>query len=171
MSDAQYELDGDTGSGELLVTSGGRTAYDLRLDGRRIDIDSFLPGGFPAISGTSGTGLAGLFGLALPKADAPDLRLTLQSGEVVFNGVKAQDVALDLASGANGLDLRTLSIGSVGGARLEGMGLILDTGSGPDGAIDLDVKAGNPRELLRLLGLIRGEGVPAWAAELGATAL
>lgn len=171
LSEARYELDDEAGSGEFLMTTGGRTVIDLRIDGGRFDVDSFMPGGLPALSGTGGTGLANLFGLALPRAGAPDVRLTLQTGEIVFNGVSARDVALDLASGANGLDLRTLSIGSVGGARLEGMGLILDAGGGADGAVDLDVAAQDPRDLLRLLGLIRGEPMPAWAEGLGPTAV
>ncbi len=171
LSKTQYELDGERGSGELSVTSAGRGAIDLRIDGNRIDIDSFMPQGISATSLNGGQGIAGLAAAMLPKGEVPDLRLTLQAAELLLNGVTAGDVAVDLASGSNGLDLRTLSIGSVGGARLEANGLILDTGKGANGSIGVDVKAEDPRELLRLLGLVRGDGDPAWAMNLGPTSL
>jgi hypothetical protein len=77
--------------------------------------------------------------MLLPRADAPDLRLTVQTAGLVLNGVTASDVVVDLASGANGLDLRALEIGSVGGAKLQATGLILDNGKGADGSIGLQV--------------------------------
>jgi hypothetical protein len=78
---------------------------------------------------------------------------------------------LDLQSGANGLDLRGLEIGSVGGARVTATGLILDTGKGADGTIGLEVEAGDPGELIKLLGLAGSNGLPAWAQGLGQTAV
>ena len=83
----------------------------------------------------------------------------------------AANVTVDLQSGANGLDLRTLSIGSVGGAMLEATGLILDSGKGADGSIGLDVKADDPTELLRLLGFSQGDAPPVWTRDLGPMAL
>jgi hypothetical protein len=171
LSKTQYELDGERGSGELSVTSAGRGAVDLRIDGNRIDIDSFMPQGVSTLSSGVDKGVTGLVSALLPEGDVPDLRLTLQAAELLLNGVTASDVALDLQSGANGLELRTLSIGSVGGARLEANGLILDAGQGPNGSFGLDVTAEDPRELLRLLGLVRGRDDPAWALDLGPTAL
>ncbi len=171
LSKAQYELDGERGNAELSVTSAGRGAIDLRIDGNRIDIDSFVPQGVSALSSGADKGVTGLAAALLPDGDVPDLRLTLQAAQLLLNGVTASDVAIDLASGSNGLDLRTLSIGAVGGARLEANGLILDAGQGADGSIGLDITAEDPRELLRLLGMVRGKDDPSWARNLGPTAL
>jgi hypothetical protein len=90
---------------------------------------------------------------------------------VLLNAVTAQNVVLDLQSGVNGMDLRGLEIGSVGGARVAANGLILDTGKGADGSISLEVAAGDPSELIRLLGLAGGNGLPPWAQDLGQTAI
>ena len=170
-SKAQYELDGEQGTAALSVTPAGRGAVDLRIDGNRIDIDNYMPQGVSALSAAASQGAGGLAAMLLPRADAPDLRLTVQTAGLVLNGVTASDVVVDLASGANGLDLRALEIGSVGGAKLQATGLILDNGKGADGSIGLQVNADDPRELLRLLGLIHGDSYPAWASSLGPAAV
>ena len=171
LTKTEFELDGERGKAELAVTSAGRGAVDLRIEGNRVDIDSFAPQGAPAVSAAAGQGIGALAALALPHADAADLRLNLKAAELLLNGVTAANVTVDLQSGSNGLDLRTLSIGSVGGAILEATGLILDSGKGPDGSIGLDVKADDPTELLRLLGFIKGDDLPQWARDLGPLAL
>ena len=165
----QYEIDGIAGKGEFSRETGGRTASDLRIDADQIDIDNFAPGGVAAVSSGGAGGFAGLIAMLLPSKDAGDLRLTVQTGLLRLNGVEAKDVAIDLASGAAGLDLKTLEIASVEGARLEASGLILDTGKGPDGKIGIEARAEDPRGLLRLLGLMPGDREPVWAAGLGNT--
>lgn len=172
LTNADFELDGERGKGSLTVTSAGRGAIDLTLEGNRFDLDAFAPGGVPTVSVAASQGAAGgLLALALPRPDAPDLKLRVTAGEVLLNAVTAQNVTLDLQSGANGLDLRGLEIGSVGGARVAANGLILDTGRGADGTISLEVAAGDPSELIRLLGLAGANGLPTWAQGLGQTAI
>lgn len=168
---AQYEIDGLGGSGEFAYAAEGRGAYDLRLDASEIDLDSFVPHGLSAVSSGGTDRLSGLLAYLVPGEEAGSLRLTLQAGKLRLNGVEAEDVAIDLASGSSGLDLRTLSIGSVGGARLEGTGLVLDSEKGPDGSVSFDVSAEDPRGLVRLLGLMPDESEPAWTRGLGATAV
>ena len=70
---------------------------------------------------------------------SPDVRLTVQSGKLVMNGVEADDIAVDLISGATGLDLRTVQIGSVEGARLDASGLVIDNSQGSDGSVGVEV--------------------------------
>lgn len=172
LTNADFELDGERGKGSLTVTSAGRGAVDLVLEGNRFDLDAYAPEGVPAFSvATSGGAAGSLLALALPRPEAPDLKLRVTAGELLLNAVTAQDVMLDLQSGANGLDLRGLEIGSVGGARVSATGLILDTGKGADGTIGLEVEAGDPSELIRLLGLAGSTGLPAWAQGLGETAI
>lgn len=167
----QYEIDGVAGKGEFSRETGGRIASDLRIDADQIDIDNFAPGGVAAVSSGGAGGFAGLIAMLLPSKEAGDLRLTVQTGLLRLNGVEAKDVAIDLASGAMGLDLKTLEIASVEGARLEASGLILDSGKGPDGKIGVEVRAEDPRGLLRLLGLMPGDRDPPWAAGLGNTSI
>lgn len=171
LTETQFELDGEAGSGALTVTAAGRGAVGLTLDSGRLDIDSYAPQGVPAFSAAARQGAGALLDLMLPHADAPDLRLKVKAGEVLLNAVTARDVALDLQSGANGLDLRVLRIGAVGGASLEASGLVLNNGKGADGSVSLDVKAEDPGELIRLLGLAPGDSLPVWARNLGTTAL
>jgi hypothetical protein len=171
LTGTQFELDGELGQGSLAVTAAGRGAVDLTLESGRFDFDSYAPQGVPAFSAAAREGVGALLALMLPHAEAPDLRLKLKAGEVLLNAVTARDVAVDLQSGANGLDLRALRIGAVGGASLEASGLILDNGKGADGSVSLDVKAEDPSELIKLLGLATGDSLPPWAASLGPMAL
>ena len=167
---AAYSLDGEEGTIDLSIASGGRGSVALRITSNRIDVENLMPQGVSVPALASGEAGA-LAALVLPRENAPDLRLALDTPELLLNGVTAGDVSLDLQSGENGLVLKTLAIGSVGGARLDASGVILDQGQGPDGAINLTVKAEDPRELLRLAGFIPRDGQPAWAEGLGPTAL
>jgi uncharacterized protein involved in outer membrane biogenesis len=171
LANTRYELDGQPGSAELTVARGGRGSVAITVDGSSFDLDSYAPQGLSAFSPVTGHGIGGLAALALPRSEAPDLRLRFKADEVLLNAVTAAKLSLDLESGSNGLNLRNLEIGSVGGARLGAMGLVLDSGNGADGSINLDVKAEDPTELLRLLGLIRGDALPPWARDLGPMAL
>ncbi|WP_374333369.1 AsmA family protein, partial [Aestuariivirga sp.] len=171
LADSAYELDGEPGKGSLAVTAAGRGAVDLDIDSGRFDLDAYAPQGIPAIQAAAEQGAAGLLSFVLPRPDAPDLRLKVKLGELQMNAVTAKDVSLDLQSGANGLDLRALSVGAVGGAGVSASGLILDNGKGADGSISLDVKADDPGELIRLIGLAGSSGLPSWAQDLGPTAL
>jgi hypothetical protein len=167
---ADFELDGERGSGSLAVTTAGRGAIDLVLDASRFDLDAYAPQGIPTFAVATGGEAAGnLLALAMPRPEAPDVKLRLKAGELLLNAVTARDVSLDLESGANGLDLRGLEIGEVGGARVMATGLILDTGKGADGAVGLEVEADDPAGLVRLLGLAGSGRLPPWATGLGAT--
>ncbi len=170
LTNADFELDGERGKGALSLTSAGRGAIDLALEGSRFDLDAYAPQGIPTFTVATRQGVGGsLLALAMPRPEAPDLKLRFTAGELLLNAVTAHDVTIDLQSGANGLDLRGLEIGSVGGARVAATGLILDTGRGADGTIGLEVEAGDPSELIRLIGLAGSGGLPAWAQGLGST--
>ncbi|MFN4143996.1 AsmA family protein [Aestuariivirga sp.] len=171
LTGAEFELDGERGSGTIAVTWAGRGAADISLEGGRFDFDAYAPQGVPAFSAAVREGIGGIAAFVLPRPDAPDLRLRFKAGELLLNGVTARDVSLDLQSGANGLDLRALDVGSVGGARLAATGLILDSGQGADGSIGVEVTAEDPSELIRLAGLAQEGRLPDWAMGLGRTAL
>ena len=171
LTKSQFELDGEPGQGSLAVTAASRGAVDLDIESGRFDLDAYAPQGIPAVQAAAQQGAGGVLSIVLPRPDAPDLRLKVKTGELQMNGVTAKDVALDLQSGANGMDLRALNIGAVGGANVQASGLILDNGKGADGTVSLDVKADDPGELLKLMGLAGSGVLPHWAQNLGATAL
>lgn len=171
LTGTDFELDGERGKGALAVTTAGRGAIDLTLESGRFNLDSYAPQGIPAFSAAVREGVTGIVSLAMPRADAPDLKLSFKAGEVLLNAVTARGVTVDLQSGANGLDLRALDISSVGGARVVATGLVLDTGKGADGTIGLEVEAGDPSGLIRMLGLAGSDGLPLWAQGLGPTAV
>jgi hypothetical protein len=170
LANADFELDGERGNGSLAVTTAGRGAIDLALEGSRFDLDAYAPQGIPTFAVAAREGAAGgLLALAMPRPDAPDLKLRFNAGELRLNAVTARDLSVDLESGANGLDLRGLEIGEVGGARVMATGLILDTGKGADGTVGMEIEADDPAGLIRLLGLAGSGGLPAWATGVGAT--
>jgi uncharacterized protein involved in outer membrane biogenesis len=171
LTDTEFELDGERGKGALTVTSAGRGLVDLTLEGGRFDVDSYAPQGIPTFSAAARNGVGGIAAFALPRPDSPDIKLRVQAGELLLNKVTARDVDIDLQSGSNGLYLRALRIGAVGGARVDGTGLILDAGKGADGSIGLNVQADDPSELVRLFGLAGEDGLPPWARGLGPTAI
>lgn len=171
LTNTDFELDGQRGRGSLTVNAAGRGAVDVDVEGGRFDLDTYAPQGIPAFSAAARDGVGGIVSFALPRPDAPDLRLKFKADELLLNAVTARDVAIDLQSGANGLDLRALDIGSVGGAKMQATGLILDSGKGPSGSIGVDVKAEDPGELLKLLGFAAVDGLPPWARGLGPMSL
>ena len=171
LANTDFELDGERGKGALSVTSAGGGAIDLALESSRFDLDAYAPQGIPALSVAARQGAGSFLAFVLPKADAPDLKLQVKAKELALNAVTARDVTIDLQSGPSGLDLRALDIGSVGGARVAASGLILDIGKGADGSLGISVEAGDPSELIRLLGLAGSEGLPQWAVGLGETEL
>jgi hypothetical protein len=116
LTGSDFELDGEPGKGSLAVTAAGRGAVDLDLDSGRFDLDAYAPQGIPAMQAAAQQGAGGLLSFLLPRPDAPDLRLKVRTGELQMNSVTAKNVSLDLQSGVNGLDLRALNIGAVGGA-------------------------------------------------------
>jgi AsmA family/AsmA-like C-terminal region len=158
--DLKYELDGETGDGELAVRLGALPAVDLRLNAKTIDLDNYL-----AASGFSNAA----FLTALQSDNGFEKRLTLQSGKLRLNGVEAQDVVVDYASSVSGFEIKKMNVGSIEGARVTGQGLVLQGPDGPSGDIEISVNAENPRGLLRLLGVTAKGADPAWSNVLGVT--
>ena len=165
LQDMNYQIDESLGSGGFSIGFGERPSLDMRLDASALDVDRFVPNGF---GGGSWLGTAGLLS---QWAEGHDLRLTIQSGQTLLNGVDARDVAIDIAAIDGNIDLKTIEIGNVGNARLEITGLLSPTETGNKGAISTSVTADDPRSLLQLLGLYPKDSNPVWAEALGKTNL
>ncbi|MGE3831876.1 MAG: AsmA-like C-terminal region-containing protein, partial [Parvibaculaceae bacterium] len=165
LQDVAYQLDDSSGTGGLALSFGERPAADIRIDASRIDVDSYLP------RGVKGGGWIEVAGLIPQWAKEHDLRLTIQTGEALINGVNARDVAIDVAAEKGSIDLKTVEIGNVGNARLETIGLISPAETGIEGSLSTSVIAEDPRGLLRLFGLIPQDADPLWTRALGKTDL
>ena len=163
LHEMNYQIDESLGSGGLSITFGARPSYDVRLDASLLDIDRYVPNG---VGGGSWLGSVGLFG---QWANGNDLRITLQSGKTLLNGVDARDVAIDVSAKDGSVNLNTVEIGNVGDARFEIAGALSPTETGSRGTVSTSIKADDPRSLLQLLGFYPKEEAPVWSEALGKT--
>jgi uncharacterized protein involved in outer membrane biogenesis len=160
LQNTKYDLDGEQGGGDFTVQLGGLPAIDLRVKAKSIDVDNYFL--------VNDTGLSKLIPI-FQNENGIEKRFIIQSDKIHLNGVDAQDVNLDFASGSSGFEVRKLAIGSIEGARVEGQGLVLHGPDGPSGDVKLSVSAANPRGLLRLLGITPKTGEARWVNVLGQT--
>ena len=172
LQNIEYELDGEQGKAEVAVlVNGERPIIDLRVDAQIADIDSYVPNGFAALSSDGGASWSRIIENFVAEQVKRDLRFTFQAGKLRLNGVEASDVAVDMESTVKGFDLKTIEAGSLGGAKLSVSGVVLSTPEGPDGDVGIALTAEDPRELLRLTGLLPRDHDPQWSSVLGKTAL
>ncbi len=167
----RYALDGAEGKGEVSVRLGENPALDLRLEAPIFDVDRYLPGGVAALSGNQAASWFGLIDQIVQGAVSLEKRLTLQFDRLLLNGVEAKDLVLDFDTSSSGIDIRTLEIGSVGGAGVQASGTIVSSANGPEGNVAVTVKAEDPRSALQLLGLVAANTNPTWMTALGKTDL
>ncbi len=172
LQNIEYELDGEPGKAGLAVlVNGERPIIDLRVDAQTADIDSYVPSGFTALSSDGGASWSHLIANFVDEQTKRDLRFTFRAGTLRLNGVEASDVKVDMETTVKGFDLKTIEAGSVGGAKLSVSGVVLSTPEGPDGDIGISLTAEDPRELMRLTGLMPRDRDPHWSSVLGMTAL
>lgn len=167
--DISYELDGSSGNGRVAVlVNGERPILDVEIRTERLDVDSFLPQGIGSLS-PGGMRWTWLLSNFLAEQSRRDMRLVLDARQLLLNGVDARDVAASIETTVRGVDIKTLSVASVGGSSFKASGVMLNTESGADGEIRMTVAAEDPRGLLRLAGLLPRERDPAWSRPLGRT--
>jgi hypothetical protein len=159
----RFEIDGAGGEGQIALRLGETPALDARLDFTKLDLDAYSPQGLAA----NALGRQALLDRVVRGGAGFETRLTLQVQSLMLNGVEAEDVGLDVESGLRGLDIKTVDIGSVGGARVEASGQVLSGVDGPDGEFAATLKADDPSGMLRLIGLVEPGKTPVWLAALG----
>jgi uncharacterized protein involved in outer membrane biogenesis len=172
LQNIEYGLDGERGKAGLAVlVNGERPIIDLRVDMQTADIDSYIPNGLAALSSDGSASWSSIVGNFVEEQVKRDLHLAFQAGTLRLNGVEASDFAVDMETTVKGFDLKTIEAGSVGGAKLSVSGNVLSTPEGPDGEIGISLTAEDPRELLRLTGLLPRDKTPRWSSVLGKTML
>ena len=158
-----YELDGMPGKADVAITLGALPSFKLAVDAASLDLDSYLKGGLiPLLSDVGLAGLAGGDG-------AVEQHYIINTKQLFANGVTAQDVAAEIETGPAGLDLKNISIGSVGGAKFQGQGTVLTSGGAPTGTLDFSLQAPAPQDMLRLLGVLPAGPGAFWTKALGLT--
>lgn len=162
----QYELEGLPGQGDVTLRQGDVPSLDVNLRTPGLDLDSFLAGDAVA-SGARAFDILGYLDPVLRGTGTMERHLTLDAGSVTLNGVRAQDVALDVAASQSGFEIKAFDIGSVGGARLKAEGLVLSKAEGPSGDITASLVANDPSGFLRLAGLSGSNA--SWVRSLGQT--
>jgi AsmA family len=164
---AEFELEGLPGKGEITLRQGAVPSLDVRLQAKEIDLDSYLVSGTAGVTATRAFDVLGFLDPVLRGAESFEKHMTLDAATVTLNGVRAQDVALDVATSQSGFEIKAFDIGSVGGARVKAEGLILSGPEGPSGDIKASVIANDPSGFLRLVGL--AESKARWISRLGQT--
>ncbi len=96
LKDMQYELEGLPGSGEVVLRQGNLPSLGVRIKTEALDLDSLLSAGGTLTKGRA-FDLLGVLDPILGGAHDIEQHLVLDAGSVTLNGVRAQDVALDLA--------------------------------------------------------------------------
>jgi uncharacterized protein involved in outer membrane biogenesis len=166
LEDVVYQFDGAAGVASLNTGFDASSDVNVTIESDRLDVDSLVPngwslvrdGGFPTLVGMLGQQDATMRGA---------LRLAIKIGAVVMNGVTAENALLSVVSDAKGFEIKSFDIGNVSGARLQGGGALVDSGDGPDGVLNFNLAAQDPRGFLRLTGLEYGAG--NWTEALGVT--
>jgi uncharacterized protein involved in outer membrane biogenesis len=166
LNEVNFEFDGTAGKASLTSGFGVQQNTELKIAMEQLDIDGLVPNGWSLLRDGGGVTLFSHLGQQGERAGG-NTHLELSAKLVLLNGVSAQDAMLDVSTQAAGFDIKQLSIGNVGGAKLQGGGALLDTGSGPEGELKFNLQADDPRGFLRLTGLEYGGG--NWTQALGQT--
>jgi len=164
---ALFRWTGTLGRVAMLV-NGERPILDVEVQTDRLDVDGFLPEGIGSVS-SSGMRWSWLLQNFLTEQSRRDMRVVLDAKQLLLNGVDARDVAASIETTVVGLDVKKLSIASVGGASLDASGVMLTTEAGVDGQITMQIAADDPRGLLRLAAVVPRDQDAAWVGPLGRT--
>src|SRR5262245_10670200 len=159
-NEAEITLDGAKADGNLSLSVAHAPSVLLRLAADRIDPGRYV--------NTAATPIVRDWLKALPQLlKSGDLQLTLQADELVVNSIAAKDIAVDIAAIDRAVELRTVEIGEVDGARVTVSGLVKLPEDGLEGSLVGDVTAADPRGLMRLIGVLPPPGSnrpdPPWA--------
>ena len=168
LSDGKFSLDDSSLSGEITLTGGDSASTDLRLIVDRLDLDRYFPEGLGQ-TGPDGSLASLVAGLAGAASGLGNIQLSAQAGTVLLNGAEARDLSADLSVADGTLDVRSIHIGSVGGAKLDIAATLAPNGDAKTASASMKIDAADPRPLLRLFGMIPRTPEarqPAWTAEL-----
>lgn len=178
LTDGLFSLDESSGKVSVSYSAGERASWSVRLDADTLDLDRYVPpvavGDGEAAPDAEEARWAALSAL-MPDIDAQwlettDLALDIGVGRLIYRGVEADDVTVDVALDDGNADIRALEFGRIGDARLKVAGLVRSLAGQPDGRLTATLTAEDPLPFLRLAGLVdtaRPSAAPQWARSLG----
>ncbi len=172
LQELDYELDGYQGGADISYGLNSQAnKIDVKLTVSTLDLDSYIKGGV-ALFPTDGVVSWGEIATGLAGDSVSEKHVQIEAKYALLNGIRAQGIAIDFASGVGGLDIRKFDIGSVAGAALTAKGQILQNDGEPLGDIAMHVSAADPTGLVQFLGMSEsGKATPQWVQSLGATEL
>lgn len=160
VENAELIIEGARSTGRLswrpASGSGSRGRLEAALEADRLDLDAL--------------GVDRLLSQALGERDI-DVALAIDAKSLMFAGLKMSDASLDGALGADGVELKQLSVRDAGGVRFSGEGRIAQGADGPQGKLAFKVAG---ERIAPLMMLARAAGAPVEAlafAERRAAAL
>lgn len=165
LKSVRYELEGLPGEGEAVLRQGQVPSLTTRITTPSLDLDSLVTVEAGGGAQAHAFDLLAILDPLLNGAQTLENHVVLDAGTVLLNGVRAQDVALDVGTSQSGFEIKAFDIGSVGGARVKADGLILSNAEGPSGDVTATLVADDPRGFLRLLGLT--DSSAQWTRALG----
>ncbi len=166
LTDVAYAFDGAQGTASLSTGNAADQGSDISIAVEQLDIDNLMPNGWSFVRDGGLPSLISILAQGQGR-DKGNWQVTLKSDRVLLNGVIAQGAVLNVSTQANGFNIKQLTLGNVGGARVQGGGELVDKGDGPEGVLNFNLQAADPRGFLRLTGLEYGAG--NWTEALGQT--
>ena len=149
VENAELIIEGARSTGRLSwrPASGqnGRARLEAALEADRLDLDAL--------------GADRLLSQALGERDV-DVALAIDAKSLLFAGLRMSDASLDGALGADGVELKQLSVRDAGGARFSGEGRIAQGPDGPQGRLAFKVSG---ERIAPIVTLARAAGAPAGA--------
>lgn len=149
IEDLTLTADGEQLTGRLswrTGEAGARPRIEAALKAERLDLDRLDVERIGRIAGFEGRTVGGA-----------DLDVKLVADRLVFGGVAAQAVDVDVSLAGGAADIRRLSVADLGGARLRASGKLSFADARPSGRLEADVQASR---LEGLLALLRASPVP-----------
>jgi len=150
LEDLKAKADGADVRGRLSFTQpeSGRAKVEARLTANRLDLDAL-----------------GVAGLEMASGDT-DIDLALRADKLDYAKVTWSDVDIDLSAAEGAVDIRRLTIGDLGGARIVATGRLASTGNQPSGRLEAKIEA---RNLNGLVTVLRTSSLPpAFVDAIGA---
>lgn len=148
LEDMKANADGADIRGRLsfIQPESGRAKVEARLTASRLDLDAL------GITGLEKTGA--------------DIDLALRADKLAYAKVTWSGVDIDLTTAEGAVDIRRLTIGDLGGARIVATGRLADTGNQPSGRLEAKIEA---RNLNGLVTVLRTSSLPtAFVDAIGA---
>ena len=155
-----YEFEGQPGKADVAIRLGDFPALDLILSIKSLDLDNLMTSGVSLAGGDAAMSLFSLMPNLLADGQNNERRVNLKIDSLALNGATANDIIFDFASSLSGFEIKTLKVGSINGATINGSGLVLQDGNGPSGELNLNLAAQNATGLLQMAGLSRDGKFP-----------